>query len=93
MLIDVGGGYGALLMAILTAHPHVKGVLVDLPHVVTTAQAKFQEADLADRCVMHGGDFFNSIPPDGDACLLKHVLHDWDGEDRRKDNSRKGAKS
>ncbi len=79
-LIDVGGGYGALLMAVLTAFPDVKGVLVDLPHVVTAAQAKFEAADLAGRFEMHGGDFFHSVPPDGDAYLLKHVLHDWNDE-------------
>ena len=77
-LVDVGGGYGTLLAAILTAHPHLKGVLVDLPHVVAGARPKLEEAGLAGRCETVAGDFFQSVPEGGDAYMLKHVLHDWD---------------
>ena len=79
-LVDVGGGYGALLIAVLSAYPNVKGVLADLPHVVSVARDKLEEADLGDRCETHGGDFFQSVPSGADAYLLKHVLHDWDDE-------------
>ncbi len=79
-LVDVGGGYGALLTAILTAHPHLKGVLVDLPHVVAGARPKLEEAGLAGRCQTVAGDFFQSVPDGGDAYMLKHVLHDWDDD-------------
>jgi hypothetical protein len=79
-LVDVGGGYGALLAAILTAHPHLKGVLVELPHVVAGARPKLEEAGLAGRCQTVAGDFFQSVPDGGDAYILKHVLHDWDDD-------------
>ena len=79
-LVDVGGGYGVLLAAILTAHPHLKGVLVELPHVVAGARPKLEEAGLAGRCEAVAGDFFQSIPDGGDAYILKHVLHDWDDD-------------
>ncbi len=79
-VMDVGGGYGGLLAAILTANPHLKGVLVELPHVVAGARPKLKEAGLADRCEAVAGDFFQSIPDGGDAYILKHVLHDWDDD-------------
>ncbi len=79
-LVDVGGGYGALIAAILTAYPHLKGVLVDLPHVVAGVQPKLEEAGLAGRCETVAGDFFQSVPDGGDAYMLKHVLHDWDDD-------------
>ncbi len=79
-LVDVGGGYGVLLAAILTAHPHLKGVLIDQPHVVAGAGPKLEEAGLAGRCETVAGDFFQSVPDGGDAYILKHVLHDWDDD-------------
>jgi hypothetical protein len=79
-LVDVGGGYGALLAGILAANSHLKGILVDLPHVVTGARPKLEEAGLAGRCETVAGDFFRSVPTGGDAYILKHVLHDWDDE-------------
>ncbi len=76
--VDVGGGYGALLTAILQAHPRMRGVLFDLPHVVAGAKPKLEAAGLADRCEVVAGDFFETAPQGGDAYILKHVLHDWD---------------
>jgi SAM-dependent methyltransferase len=77
-IMDVGGGLGGLLTAILTANPHLSGVLFDQPHVTSTAQAWIADAGLADRCDTVGGDFFDTIPPGADVYLLKSVLHDWD---------------
>jgi SAM-dependent methyltransferase len=76
-VVDVGGGRGALLAAILEAQPRLEGVLVDLPHVVPGAAAAFAEAGLADRARALAGDFFNAVPR-GDLLLLKQVIHDWD---------------
>lgn len=75
-VMDVGGGYGGLLAAILTANPHLKGVLVELPHVVAGARPKLKEAGLADRCEAVAGDFFQSIPDGGDAYMRLRTL-DW----------------
>jgi hypothetical protein len=70
VLVDVGGGHGALLAGILDRHPGVRGVLFDQPAVVAGAQA--------DGVEIVGGSFFESVPEGGDAYLLKSVLHDWE---------------
>ena len=82
-VVDVGGGYGALLAAILTAHPGVRGVLFDLPQAIEGARTHLSNAGLADRCELIAGDFFESLPNGADAYLLKAVLHDWDDQKSR----------
>ncbi|NOT55387.1 MAG: methyltransferase domain-containing protein [Deltaproteobacteria bacterium] len=79
-IVDVGGGQGALLRAILHATPTARGVLFDLPQVVTGAKEPIEAASLTERCTIVGGDFFESVPSDGDAYLLSGVIHDWDDE-------------
>lgn len=79
-IVDVGGGSGQLLCAILQAHPALHGALFDLPHVVAGAQPLFEAARVADRCRIVGGDFFDAALPNGDAYLLKQIVHDWDDE-------------
>jgi hypothetical protein len=79
-LVDVGGGYGALLAAVLAAHPPMRGVLYDRPHVVAGARPRLEAAGVADRCEIAGGDFFAAVPAGGDIYLLKHILHDWDDD-------------
>ncbi|MCZ7534739.1 MAG: methyltransferase [Acidimicrobiia bacterium] len=77
---DVGGGNGALLADILTAHPHLRGVLLDLPSVVEGAPAVLDRAGMGDRCEIVAGDFFTEVPAGCDRYVLKSVLHDWDDE-------------
>jgi ubiquinone/menaquinone biosynthesis C-methylase UbiE len=77
-VVDVGGGNGALLGCILQAHPHVRGILFELPQVTKRAVTTLRELGLEDRCEFVGGDFFEEVPGDADAYLLKHVIHDWD---------------
>jgi hypothetical protein len=74
VIVDVGGGRGALLASILARHPGVRGVLFDQPAVVAGADAD------ADGFEIVGGSFFESVPEGGDAYLLKSVLHDWEDE-------------
>ncbi len=76
-VVDVGGGHGTLLAAILKAHPDVRGVVYDAPHVADGAREALRAAGLADRCRVEGGDFFKSVPAGGDAYLMKHIIHDW----------------
>lgn len=71
MVVDIGGGRGALLEAIVTAHPGTEGVLFDQPHVVN-------DLDLGPRIRIVGGSFFESVPAGGDLYLLKWILHDFD---------------
>ena len=79
-IVDVGGGNGSLLAAILRANPAAHGILFDLPHVLEPARRQLLDAAVADRCELVGGDFFTSVPAGGDAYLLRWVLHDFDDE-------------
>ena len=79
-VVDVGGGNGALLIGILKAHPTVQGVVFDMPRVAESAIRQIAAAGLASRCQAVGGNFFEAVPPGGDAYLLKHVIHDWNDE-------------
>lgn len=82
-VVDVGGGHGALLAAILTKHPSMRGVVFDQPHVVTGAEQVLRKAGIANRCQVVGGDFFEAVPDGGDAYVLKSILHDWEDEQAR----------
>ncbi len=77
-VVDVGGGEGVLLAYILAAHPAVRGVLFDLPHVVARAAPVLDAAGLTGRCDIVAGDFFAGVPERNDAYVLKGILHDWD---------------
>lgn len=77
-IVDVGGGHGLLLSAILRASPNSSGTLFDLAPVIEYARSSLSEAGLAARCRCVSGDFFELAPSGGDLYLLKHVLHDWD---------------
>lgn len=79
-IVDVGGGTGALLAAILAACPGARGVLFDQPHVVSDAPPVLRRAGITDRCEVVGGSFFDEVPAGGDAYLLKSILHDWEDE-------------
>jgi hypothetical protein len=79
-VVDVGGGSGGLLAAVLGAHPKLHGVLFDLPHVIQGAKTDSATALPAERCEFVAGNFFESLPMGGDVYLLKAVLHDWDDE-------------
>ncbi|MEZ0110526.1 hypothetical protein ABH920_004541 [Catenulispora sp. EB89] len=78
-VVDVAGGTGALLGRILTAHPALRGALLERPHVVPAARQAMQAAGCADRCGYHVGDFAD-VPAGADVYLLSRVLHDWDDE-------------
>lgn len=77
-LVDVGGGHGSLLAAVLQAYPTMHGVLFDRPEVVASAQPLLEDMGVAERCERVGGDFFTAVPASSDAYLLCHIIHDWD---------------
>lgn len=77
-LVDIGGGNGTVLKAVLGKHPAMKGILYDLPGVIE--RAKQNLADLASRCQTIAGSFFESIPGGGDAYQMRHIIHDWTDE-------------
>jgi hypothetical protein len=77
-VVDVGGGHGALLAALLHEHQHLSGIVFDLAPVVADAQRQLADAGLAARATCVAGDFFDALPSGGDVYLLKSVLHNWD---------------
>lgn len=81
-VVDVGGGRGVLLEAILRQNPSARGVLFDLPHVLEAAKAALP-AEIARRLELVPGDFFKAIPAGADVYTLKNIIHDWDPERSR----------
>lgn len=76
-IVDVGGGRGSLMTAILRAHPHATGILFDRPPVLAGVSAALAAKGLTDRCAVMAGDFFDSVPHGGDVYILKDIVHDW----------------
>jgi hypothetical protein len=73
-VVDVGGGRGAFLRAVLDANPATRGILLDQPHVIAGL-------DGGERCEVVAGSFFETVPAGADAYLLKTVLHDWEDDE------------
>lgn len=77
LVVDVGGGIGVLLLAVLRARPGLRGVLVDREEVI--AANVLGQLDAPDRFELTPGDFFESVPA-ADFYLIKNVLHDWNDD-------------
>jgi O-methyltransferase/methyltransferase family protein len=80
-VVDVGGGQGAFVAALLAAHPSMRGVVFDQPHVVAHAGPVLEAAGVVERCEIEAGSFFDAVPAGADAYLLKAILHDWEDEE------------
>ena len=80
VLMDVGGGSGQLISAVLQGQPAMRGLVFDLPRCADTAKNLFREMGVSDRAQFIGGDFFEAVPTGADTVLLKSVIHDWDEE-------------
>jgi O-methyltransferase domain/Dimerisation domain len=76
-IVDVGGGEGTLLAAILQANPLVRGTLFEQSDIAQIAATHFDKLGLSSRCSVVSGNFFVSVPNGADAYLLKWILHDW----------------
>lgn len=76
-IVDVGGASGNLLTTVLAKHTAPRGILFDLPHVVTDAPAFIQKRGLEGRITIESGSFFDRVPEGGDAYMLSHIIHDW----------------
>ena len=79
-IVDVGGGRGSVLAAILAAHPRLHGHLVDLEPTATEARRTFTAHDLDERTQVTAASFFDPLPAGADAYVLFDILHDWDDE-------------
>ena len=73
-VIDLAGGRGTLIAAILKKYPQVQGVLTDLPPVANEAKAFIESEGLEDRCEIIGGDYFESVPSGADIYILKSII-------------------
>ncbi|MFI0773324.1 methyltransferase [Streptomyces sp. NPDC021212] len=82
-VVDLGGGDGTLLTAILRDRPGLRGIVFDSASGVAEAPATLSKAGLTDRCEAQAGDFFRSVPGDGDIYLIKSVFQDWGDEESR----------
>ena len=80
-IVDLGGGLGGIIRAILKACPKVKGVIADLPEVAEQAKQAIAADNLSPRCSAVACDFFQSVPGGADAYFMKHILHDWSDQD------------
>jgi hypothetical protein len=79
-IVDVGGGDGTVLAAILRANPDLRGQVLDLPPAATAATERFAAAGLRDRAGAVSVSFFDPLPVGADAYLLSDILHDWDDD-------------
>jgi hypothetical protein len=80
LIVDVGGGKGALAAGVLRAHPHLRGVICDLPAGLDGTAEYLERHSVQDRCTTAECDFFQSVPPGADLYLLKDIIHDWDDD-------------
>ena len=78
--VDVAGGNGALLAAVLRRLHTARGILFDLAHGLEGARQLLEDAGVADRVTITEGSFFESVPTGGDLYVLKSIIHDWDDE-------------
>jgi hypothetical protein len=78
VVIDVGGGTGELLAAVVMSNSLLRGILFDLPHVVAHSPSVFTDNGVMDRTQIIGGSFFEGVPAGGSTYLLKTIVHSWD---------------
>jgi hypothetical protein len=80
-IVDVGGGNGEVISAVLNKNPGLKGILFDLPDVINRSRDKISARGMGDRCKIDSGNFFESVSKGGDAYIMRHILHDWSDAD------------
>ncbi|MGI5170881.1 methyltransferase [Spirillospora sp. CA-253888] len=80
-VVDLGGGHGAMLAAVLRRHPAVTGVLVERDDVAVRAERYLREQGLSERCRVVAGDLFAMECPPGERIILSSILHNWGDED------------
>ena len=78
--VDVGGGIGNLLIAVLRRNPGLRGVLLERPEVIAHARAHLEQAGLGARCELVAGDFFAAVPAGGDFYFMRQIIKDWSDE-------------
>jgi len=77
VVADLGGGGGALILAVLGRNPHLRGMLVDREDSIDAARSRFADQSLSSRCKLIVADLTQAIPAGADVYMLKHVLHGY----------------
>lgn len=80
LIVDIGGGIGTFLIALLQRNPGLHAILFDLPNVIEQAREQIKQAGLTSRCEVVAGDFFAAVPTRGDYYFLRQVIKDWTDE-------------
>ena len=76
--MDVGGGSGGLIRAVLAKETQLSGAIFDLPEVIDRNQELYEADNVLSKCEFHPGDFFSSISEDADIYMFRNIIHDWD---------------
>jgi uncharacterized damage-inducible protein DinB/ubiquinone/menaquinone biosynthesis C-methylase UbiE len=80
-IVDVAGGHGSLLTAILQIYPTTHGILFDQPSVIETVQQRHLTENFQGRLELVSGNIFTAVPAGADTYQLKQIMQDWeDGE-------------
>jgi hypothetical protein len=79
-IVDIAGGQGVLVAAILQAYPEMGAILFDMPSVVEGSRKQLEAVGIAGRCEVVAGNFFEFVPKGGGCYILSSVIHDWDDE-------------
>jgi hypothetical protein len=83
-VMDLGGGNGTLLIALLSEFRELRGTVLELPGPAEAARKMIDAAGLSGRADAVAGDFLDRVPPGAEGYLLNAVIHNWgDGEARR----------
>jgi hypothetical protein len=80
-IVDVAGGNGTLLAAVLNQQPALSGIVTDLPFTIPAAEAYLAAQGLSDRAMAVAADFFSTVPAGADTYMMKFILHDWNDHD------------
>jgi SAM-dependent methyltransferase len=83
-VVDIGGGSGGLIRAILKHEPQLTGTIFDLPEVAERNRAIYNSDEILNSCTIETGNFFSSVPDGADIYLMRNIIHDWDDEDSLK---------
>lgn len=83
-IVDIGGGDGTMLCAILNEAKIAQGLVYDEAYLKEQALKNIEQKGLLSRCSFTGGSFFDSVAPGGDLYLMKMILHDWNDEQSKK---------
>ena len=83
LIMDLGGGVGTLLCAILQEHPHLRGVIYEIEELLQPAQYNIDSCNLTGRARTEAGNFLKKVPPGPDLYMIKNSLWNWQDDDCR----------